>query len=231
MNFLYKFLSKKLGISEEELKKKVEEKIKEFEGLITEEGALALIAKEHGIDITDLILSKRFTISMLTSGMKNIYVTVKLYKKVFEKENVICYKVFDETSEAYAFFWKDAKEKIKEFDEGEILKLKVDKVKEGKKGLELHIFNPKNIQEEKNEKLREILMSIEKPEREILEFLGIPISENYIFNLKGYVLKVKAENLEFGKVYSFRAIKEKEEIKIISAEKINVEEKIRKLLS
>ena len=85
------------------------------------------------------------------------------------------------------------------------------------------------------EKLKELLASIEKPEKEILEFLGIPLKGEediyYVFNLKGYVLKVKAENLDLGKVYSFRAIKEKDEIKIIRAEEINVEEKIRKLLS
>ncbi len=235
MQFLYKFLSKKLGISEEELKKKVEEKIKEFEGLITEEGALALVAKEYGLDITDLILGKRFTISMLTSGMRNIYVTVKLYKKIFEKDFVICYKVFDETGTAYAFFWKDAKEKIKEFGEGSILRLKIDKVKEGKRGLELHIFNPNNIQEEKNEKIKELLLSIERPEKEIIEFTGIPLKEEenyyYIFNLKGNVIKAIAENLELGKVYYFRGVKERDIIKIINAEKINVEERIRKLLS
>lgn len=40
-------------LTEEDLKEKMEEKMEEFEGLVSEEGAVHLVAKEHGIEIAE----------------------------------------------------------------------------------------------------------------------------------------------------------------------------------
>ena len=40
-------------LDKDELEEKVEEKLEEFEGLVSEEGAVHLVAKEHGVDLSE----------------------------------------------------------------------------------------------------------------------------------------------------------------------------------
>ncbi|PSH02206.1 MAG: hypothetical protein BRC26_01745, partial [Nanohaloarchaea archaeon QH_8_44_6] len=40
-------------LEEDELRENIEEKMEEFEGLVSEEGAVHLVAKEHGVQIAE----------------------------------------------------------------------------------------------------------------------------------------------------------------------------------
>lgn len=71
-----KILSK---ISQEELEKKVKEKIEENSGLLGEESAVMLVAQELGIEITYGDEEEYdFTISDIADGQKNVEVTGKI---------------------------------------------------------------------------------------------------------------------------------------------------------
>ncbi|AEF95887.1 OB-fold nucleic acid binding domain-containing protein [Methanotorris igneus] len=70
-----KILSK---ISEEELNKLVREKIEEFGGLLNEEGAISLIAKEMGIEFDLEEEDYEFTINDITEGQRNVEVTGRI---------------------------------------------------------------------------------------------------------------------------------------------------------
>ncbi len=67
---------KETGLTLEEIKIRVEEKKSELKGLISEEGALFIIAKELGIDVKeenrDLLKDIEINISDITPNMKNI---------------------------------------------------------------------------------------------------------------------------------------------------------------
>ena len=229
MYFLYALISKKTGLPQEEIKKLVENKIKQFEGLITEDVALILVAKDLGIDVSEIISSKRIKIEYLTSGLRNVELSVKILRKVFETDKNIVFEVCDETGTAYLICWENAKEKAKEFKEGDIIRVKAERVKEGKKGyLELHINKSENIEKEKDKKIIEVLSEI-KVKRKIIETIVFSFG-NVLITLKGRILKTE-DYLEPGKFYHIRAIKEDNKVKIEKAEEIDYEKKIKRLLT
>ena len=83
------------GLTRSEIHNKVEEKKSELKGLISDEGALFLIAKEFGVDVsnenTDLIKDIEINISDISLNMKNITLIgrIKEIYRVYEfnKEN------------------------------------------------------------------------------------------------------------------------------------------------
>ena len=81
----------KTGLSEEEVRKRINEKIKAFAGLLTEAGAAYAVAKELGVDIdVDRELSRRVKISELKPGMERVDVVGRILRifppRVFKKD-------------------------------------------------------------------------------------------------------------------------------------------------
>lgn len=90
-----------IGLSEEEIKNQIREKLTEFQGFMTKEGALYLIGKENGIDlyssdpqiqeeIEELIDYNDFTIpiSDVIEGMRNIVIAGRI-TEINKKRNFI----------------------------------------------------------------------------------------------------------------------------------------------
>jgi len=87
---LIKKISQRAGIPEEEVKRRIEEKMKEFAGLLTEAGATYAVAKELGVEIDlDRELSRRVLIGQIEPGMERIDVmgrVLRIYPpKTFQK--------------------------------------------------------------------------------------------------------------------------------------------------
>lgn len=79
------------GMSEEEVRKRIREKIKAFAGLLTEAGAAYAVAKELGVDIdVERELSQRVKISDLKPGMERVDVVARILRifppRVFKKD-------------------------------------------------------------------------------------------------------------------------------------------------
>jgi ssDNA-binding replication factor A large subunit len=70
---IIKKIVEETGTPEEEVRKKIQEKIKTFAGLLTEVGAAYAVAKEMGVDIdVQRELSRRVKIKDLKPGMERI---------------------------------------------------------------------------------------------------------------------------------------------------------------
>jgi ssDNA-binding replication factor A large subunit len=70
MDGLVKKIVSSSGLDEEEVKNKVKEKMEEFSGLVSEEGAIHIVAKDLGVEL--LKKPNRLNIESIVPGMKNI---------------------------------------------------------------------------------------------------------------------------------------------------------------
>lgn len=117
------------GMSEEEIKEKIEEKKLELSGLISDEGAAYLVAKEVGVDI---VQQQKLNIESLVAGMQNVDIIGKVVKispvREFNTEKsqgkVANMFLADETGSVRVSLWNDEIEKIEGIKEGDVVRIK-----------------------------------------------------------------------------------------------------------
>lgn len=172
------------GLTRKEIRNLVEEKKDELKGLITDEGALFLIAKEYGVDVrsenVDLLKDIDIKISDIKLNMKNITLIgrIKAIYKIydFERENeekgyVGSFLLHDNTGDIRIVIWNEHVNIFKDqnFKENELVKILNGYTKEGKYGLEIHIgrigkivLSPDDVDYKKYPKIKEEFMEINK---------------------------------------------------------------------
>ncbi|MFX1418625.1 MAG: DUF2240 family protein [Promethearchaeota archaeon] len=145
------------GLTRKEIQTLVEDKKSELKGLISDEGALFIIAKELGVDIKgenkDLLKEIEIFISDITQNMKNItlYGRIKEIYKVnsFEKNDgtkgyVGSFLLNDKTGDARVVLWDSQVNIFTEsnFEKNELIKIINGSAKKGKYGsVEIHVGN------------------------------------------------------------------------------------------
>uniref|UniRef100_A9AAR6 Nucleic acid binding OB-fold tRNA/helicase-type n=1 Tax=Methanococcus maripaludis (strain C6 / ATCC BAA-1332) TaxID=444158 RepID=A9AAR6_METM6 len=126
-----KILSK---INQEELEKKVNEKIEENSGLLGEESAVMLVAQELGIEITygDDEEEYDFTINDIADGQKNVEVTGKIIEispaKEFNRKDgstgkLASITIGDNTGITRLTLWNDKTDLIEGLKKGDVVKI------------------------------------------------------------------------------------------------------------
>ena len=143
------------GLTRKEIQNLVEEKKNELKGLISDEGALFIIAKELGVDIKeenkDLLKDIEIFISDITQNMKNI----TLYGRIKEIYNVNSFErndgtkgyvgsflLNDNTGDARIVLWDNQVNIFTEpnFEKNELIKIINGNAKKGKYGnMEIHV--------------------------------------------------------------------------------------------
>ena len=143
------------GLTRKEIQNLVEDKKNELKGLISDEGALFIIAKELGVDIKnenkDLLKDIEIFISDITQNMKNI----TLFGRIKDIYNVNSFKkndgskgfvgsflLHDATGDARIVIWDDQVKIFKEpnFEKNELVKIINGTAKKGKFGdTEIHV--------------------------------------------------------------------------------------------
>ena len=129
MDEIVKRISFASGLGEEEVLAKIEDKKLELSGLISDEGAAYIVAKEIGLD---LVQQQKLNIESIIPGMQNVDVIGKIMKispvREFKTEKaqgrVANLTVADETGSARISLWNDEIEKLQEFKEGEVIRIK-----------------------------------------------------------------------------------------------------------
>jgi len=76
---IVKEIEKRTGVSREEILKKIEQKQKELSGLISEEGAAHLVARELGINLLEEI-RRKLEIKNIIPGMRNVNVVGRVFR-------------------------------------------------------------------------------------------------------------------------------------------------------
>jgi len=172
------------GLTRSEIHDLVEEKKGELKGLITDEDALFLIAKEYGVDVrsenVDLLKDIEVNISDISLNMKNITLIGRIkdiYKIYdFERENeekgyVGSFLLNDNTGDIRIVVWNEHVNIFNDqnFKENELVKILNGYTKEGKYGLEIHIgrmgkivLSPDDVDYKKYPKIKEEFIKINK---------------------------------------------------------------------
>ena len=115
----------------EEVKEKVEEKMDEFEGLVSEEGAVHLVAKEHGVELSDPERGK-LDIENIVPDMRKVNVTGKILnvsdKSTFSRDDgedgeVQNMLLGDDTGTIRTTLWDEQTEITENVEEGDVIEM------------------------------------------------------------------------------------------------------------
>jgi hypothetical protein len=141
-------------VSMDEVNLKIEEKIIELSGLVSEEGAAYIVAKELGLDL----LEKRdlsLKIKNILPGLKAVDVigkvvsvsAVKEFSKNERKGRVQNIVIGDETGSIRVVFWNDLVKQLESVREGDVIKVNHGFTKPNSFGMpEIHLGNTSSIE-------------------------------------------------------------------------------------
>ncbi|MHA1293914.1 MAG: DUF2240 family protein [Promethearchaeota archaeon] len=172
------------GLSKNDIQKKVEKKKIELKGLISEEGALFIIAKEMGVDVKeenkDLLKEIEINVSDIRTNMKNItligrikdiYNIARFNKDGGEIGQVGSFLLYDRTGDIRIVLWDEQVNIFKDnrFNTNELVKIINAYAKKGKYGaVELHIgkfskiiLSPEDVDYKKYPKMKKEFIPIE----------------------------------------------------------------------
>ena len=189
------------GLSKSEIQTLVEEKKEELKGLISEEGALFVIAKELGVDVAsenqDLLNDVELNISDITVNMKNIVLVGRIKDAYnvnsFNKSNgetgyVGSFLLHDKTGDIRVTLWDNQVSIFKDerFARNEIVKILNGTAKSGRSGrVEIHVggyskinLAPEDVDYKKYPKIKDKSIKIQ----EINEDLGSISTEGKVMN-------------------------------------------------
>jgi replication factor A1 len=199
------------GLSRTDIQTLVEEKKEELKGLISDEGALFVIAKELGVDVTsenkELLNEIELNISDITLNMKNIVIVGRIKeihrvnsfnKKSGETGHVGSFLLHDNTGDIRIVLWDDQVSIFKDerFEKNEIVKISNANAKKGREGgIEIHVggfskinLAPEDVDYKKYSKIKEQFVKIQ----DINENLGSISTEGKVmshFPVKDFVRK------------------------------------------
>jgi len=189
------------GLSRTDIQSLVEEKKEELKGLISDEGALFVIAKELGVDVTseskELLNEIELNISDITLNMKNIVIVGRI-KDIFhvnsfkkssgETGHVGSFLLHDNTGDIRIVLWDEQVSIFKDerFEKNEIVKILNGTAKNGRNGgIEIHVggfskidLAPEDVDYKKYPKIKEQFAKIQ----DINENLGSISTEGKVMN-------------------------------------------------
>ncbi len=129
-------ISEASGLSAEDIKKKINEKMKSLEGLISEEGAAHIIAHELGVELFKAAEQKEIKIKDIIIGMRNFEISgvvsrifeIRSFKKRDGTGRVCSFILNDETGKVRVILWNDM---VKLIENNKISKGKTITIKNG----------------------------------------------------------------------------------------------------
>lgn len=148
------------NITDEELTKKINTKLEELSGLISEEGAAHIVANELGVDLlkTDGVV----TIKDLMPGMKDVSVNAKVIRKydlrTFNKQSgeqgkVAKALIGDESGITMLVFWDDKTKHFESINDNDIISITSLNVRDNNSRTEVHLspasdlkLNPEGVE-------------------------------------------------------------------------------------
>ncbi len=192
-------ISQKFNIQEEKILEEIRKKIEEFGGLVSEEGAAMLVARDYGIDVKEISKNK---VSDLVSGIKNVALTLRIFKisdeKSFERQDGTYGKLKivyagDETGYTRILFWDKQIDLLNnlQLKIGDVITIYNPKVKENIFGyFDLFLTPNTKIEKDFDENLPSVEKLIENFSQKEYERTEIKNLSYGFYELIGIVLKV-----------------------------------------
>ncbi|MFW5852775.1 MAG: OB-fold nucleic acid binding domain-containing protein [Nanoarchaeota archaeon] len=149
MNLQYddviKLIKEKTSLSDEQIKKKIDDKLTQLSGLISKEGAAHIIANELGINFANV--EKKLKIDKIIAGMRNVETLGKVIQKYELREfnsngregKVANLLLGDETGVMRVVMWNNMAEKFPNINEGDILKINSGYSRTNNNRTEIHL--------------------------------------------------------------------------------------------
>lgn len=117
---------KEKGISREEVKEKVDEKIKQLSDLISKEGAAQIIANQLGVKVIENFGDRKFKINQLPAGVSSVNALgkvtqlseVRTFNRNGKEGKVVNFTVGDETGTIRIVVWDE--KIIRQIEEGDV---------------------------------------------------------------------------------------------------------------
>lgn len=140
-------IKEKAGISEEEISKRVDEKMEQLAGLISRDGAAHIVANEFKINVFEAAAGGKMTIKKLLPGMRSVEVVGKV-RAVYEVREfstdkgsgkVGSFLIADEESMCRVTCWHAQTEKMAGLKEGDVVRVKDGYVRENNGRNEIHL--------------------------------------------------------------------------------------------
>lgn len=145
---IVKRVKEERGLPEDEIKARVDAKLKQLSGLISREGAAHIIANELGLKLFPDISQKRFKVRELVEGLRVNELVGRVVRKYdvrdFKTENregrVASFLVADETGSVRIVLWDlEHIKKFEGFSEGDVVKVVGGMVRENQGFREVHL--------------------------------------------------------------------------------------------
>ena len=138
-------IKEKAGLSDREIETRVKDKLDQLSGLISEEGALHIIANELGVKILED--PGKLQIKNVLAGMRNVELTgkvVNIYEvRSFEKDNrkgkVGSFLIGDETGVIRIVAWNDKADILSKLKESDIIKIENGYARDNRGRMEVHM--------------------------------------------------------------------------------------------
>ncbi len=142
-NSLIEKIARQANIGTDKVREMVDSKLKEFSGLVSEEGALYLVAKDFGIDPTIEIQKKALKIENVVPGMRSVSLKCRVvniseineFKKTDGSEGKVQSIILgDETGTIRLSLWNDQLEFAEKIEVGSTIEIKNAYSKEDNRG-------------------------------------------------------------------------------------------------
>ncbi len=189
------------GLDKEELEEKVNEKMEEFSGLVSEEGALHLVAKEEGVEISEAS-DKDLDIDNIVPEMRNVNlkarVTNILDANTFTRDDGDEGKVQnivlgDNTGTIRVTLWDEQTEIAEKIDEGDAIEIQnAYTVEDDRENAELRLGDESQVKMADDDEVPEVESpgTSETQEADLREVK----SEGASYRIKGMVVNVYTSN-------------------------------------
>lgn len=190
-------------LDKDEIKEEVEEKMEEFSGLVSEEGALHLVAKEHGIDLAEAT-ENDLKIENMVPEMRNVKIKARvtnvLEPNTFERDdgdegkvqNVI---LGDDTGTIRLTLWDEQTEIAEKVEEGDAIKIASAYTVEDNRGnAELRLGDEAQVKMAEEDEVPEVETSSGEPSTTTEASIREVRSENASYRITGMLVNVYTSN-------------------------------------
>ncbi len=151
---LVKIICEQKELAHAEVEQKVEEKLKELQGLISKEGAAHIVANEMGIQLA-LVGAQSYKLKEVTPGLNQINLdckVVEIYEvRTFQRGEKTCrvasFVIADETDSLRLVVWDEPIiDQLAELKKSDILRVRNGYARENNRGYrEIHLGNKANV--------------------------------------------------------------------------------------
>jgi len=182
------------GLPRKEIEEKVEQKLKELQGLISKEGAAHIVANSLNVKLFDAT-SKNLKVNNLQSGLNSVNVTVRIlniyeirnFSKNNQERRVANILVGDETGTTKVVIWdENLINEVPKLKEGDILKVLNAQARENNGNIELHLGNKSQLKiNPENESVGEIKITATSKKKFIKD-----IKENEFVEICGHLVQI-----------------------------------------